>query len=100
LIQRWEVLIAKKNEYYWTSSSARAYGWDITNAKVSLVGENWPEQIIARTASYIQPRNASNSYSTVNNTTDNSFSINWMQINVNNVDDFLDELRQRMTYRK
>jgi len=100
LYQWWEKLIAKKNEYYWTSTSARAYGWDISNAKVSLVWENWPEQIIARTASYVQPRNASNSYSTVNNTTDNSFSINWMQINVNNVDDFLDELRQRMTYRK
>lgn len=99
LIQKWETLIAKKNEYYWTSSSARAYGWDISNAKVSLVWENWPEQIIARTASYVQPRNASNSYSTVNNTTDNSFSINWMQINVNNVDEFLDELRQKMTYR-
>lgn len=99
LIQRWEVLIAKKNEYYWTSTSARAYGWDITNAKVSLVWENWPEQIVARTASYIQPRNANNTYNTTT-TNDNSFSINWMQINVNNVDDFLDELRQRMTYRK
>lgn len=99
LIQRWEVLIAKKNEYYWTSTSARAYGWDITNAKVSLVWENWPEQIIARTASYIQPRNASNTYSTVNNTTDNSFSINWMQVNVNNIDEFLDDLRWRLTYR-
>ena len=99
LIQRWETLIAKKNEYYWTSSSVRAYGWDISNAKVSLVWENWPEQIIARTASYVQPRNASNSYSTINNNNQSSFSINGMNINVNNVDEFLDELRQRMTYR-
>lgn len=100
LYQWWERLIAKKNEYYsWNSVSARAYGWDISNAKVALVWENWPERIVARTASYIQPRNSSNSYSTVTNN-DNSFSINWMQVNVNSMDDFLDELRQRMTYRK
>lgn len=99
LISYWDRLIERKNSYYSSSStSARAYGWDITNAKVSLVWENWPEQIIARTASYIQPRNASNSYSTVNNT-DNSFSINWMQVNVNNIDEFLDDLRWRLTYR-
>jgi hypothetical protein len=84
----------------WGTLTQKAYWWTLLNWQASLVWENWPEQIIARTASYVQPRNASNSYSTVNNTTDNSFSINWMQINVNNVDDFLDELRQRMTYRK
>ena len=99
LISYWDRLIERKNSYYSSGSSARAYGWDITNAKVSLVWENWPEQIVARTASYIQPRNANNTYNTTT-TNDNSFSINWMQINVNNVDDFLDELRQRMTYRK
>lgn len=98
LIRKRETLIAKKNEYYGGSWSARAYGWDISNAKVTLVWENWPEQIIARQASYVQPRNASNSYSTVNNT-DNSFSINWMQVNVNNIDEFLDDLKQKMTYR-
>ena len=98
LIRKRETLIAKKNEYYGGWWSARAYGWDISNAKVTLVWENWPEQIIARQASYVQPRNASNSYSTVNNT-DNSFSINWMQVNVNNIDEFLDDLRQKMTYR-
>lgn len=98
LISYWDRLIERKNSYYSSSSSARAYGWDITNAKVTLVWENWPEQIIARQASYVQPRNASNTYSTVNNT-DNSFSINWMQVNVNNIDEFLDDLRWRLTYR-
>ncbi len=100
LIVKRDQLIAKKNEYYNSSvSSRRAYWWTL-NSWVTLVGENWPEAIVSRVSGYVQPRNASNTYSTVNNTTDNSFSINWMQINVNNVDDFLDELRQRMTYRK
>lgn len=100
LYQWWERLIAKKNEYYsWNSVSARAYGWDISNAKVALVWENWPERIVARTASYIQPRNASNSYSTVNNDNSSNFSINWMQVNVNSMDEFLEDLKWRLTYR-
>lgn len=99
LIRKTDTLIAKRREYLTMSASsvARAYGWDISNARVSLVGENWPEQIIARQASYVQPRNASNSYSTVNN--NSSFSINWMSVNVNNMDEFLEDLKQRLTYR-
>lgn len=100
LYQWWERLIAKKNEYYSSSSvSARAYGWDISNAKVSLVWENWPEQIVARTASYIQPRNASNSYSTVNNNNSSNLTINWMSNTYGSIDEMLDDLRWRLTYR-
>lgn len=93
LIDKQRELNALRSGWGW----ARAYWWDITNSWVTLVWENWPEQIIARQSAYVQPRNASNSYSTVNN--DNSFSINGMNVNVNNVDDFLDELKTRMTYR-
>ena len=99
LISYWDRLIARKNEYYWNSTSARAYGWDISNAKVSLVWENWPEQIVARTASYIQPRNASNSYSTVNNNNSNNLTINWMSNSYGSIDEMLDDLRWRLTYR-
>lgn len=100
LIARWETLIAKKNEYYSSSStSARAYGWDISNAKVALVWENWPEQIIARTASYIQPRNASNSYSTVNNNNSSNLTINWMSNSYGSIDEMLEDLKWRLTYR-
>lgn len=99
LITRWDVLLAKKEAYYWTSiSSRRAYGWELDSGVTTLVGENGPEAIVARTASYVQPRNASNTYSTVNNN-QSSFSINGMNINVNSIDDFLGELKQRMTYR-
>lgn len=94
LIDKQRELNALRSGWWW----ARAYGWDITNSWVTLVWENWPEQIIARQASYVQPRNASNSYSTTN-TTNNDFSINGMSVNVNNIDDFLDELKTRMTYR-
>lgn len=94
LIDKQRELNALRSGWWW----ARAYGWDITNSWVTLVWENWPEQIIARQASYVQPRNSSNSYSTTN-TTNNDFSINGMNINVNNIDDFLDELKTRMTYR-
>ena len=93
LIDKQRELNALRSGWGW----ARAYWWDITNSWVTLVWENGPEQIIARQSAYVQPRNASNSYSTVNN--DNSFSINGMNVNVNNVDDFLDELKQKMTYR-
>lgn len=99
LISYWDRLIAKKNEYYWSSTSARAYGWDISNAKVTLVGENWPEQIIARQASYVQPRNASNSYSTVNNNNSSNLTINWMSNSYGSIDEMLDDLRWRLTYR-
>lgn len=100
LISYWDRLIARKNEYYGTSWSARAYGWDISNAKVTLVWENWPEQIIARQASYVQPRNASNTYSTVNNTDNSStLTINWMSNTYGSIDEMLDDLRWRLTYR-
>ena len=99
LIRKRETLIAKKNEYYGSSWSARAYGWDISNAKVTLVWENWPEQIIARQASYVQPRNASNSYSTVNNDNSNTLTINGMSNTYGSIDEMLDDLKQKMTYR-
>lgn len=78
-------------------SSYRAYGGEL-NKGVTIVGENWPEAIVRRQASYVQPRNASNSYSTVNNN-QSSFAINWLNVNVSNVDEFLGELKNRLTYR-
>lgn len=99
LINYWDRLIARKNEYYGTSWSARAYGWDISNAKVTLVWENWPEQIIARQASYVQPRNAGNSYNTVNNNNSSNLTINWMSNSYGSIDEMLDDLRWRLTYR-
>lgn len=100
LISYWDRLIARKNEYYGSNStSARAYGWDISNAKVTLVWENWPEQIIARQASYVQPRNASNSYSTVNNNNSSNLTINWMSNSYGSIDEMLEDLKWRLTYR-
>jgi len=99
LISYWDRLIARKNEYYGSSWSARAYGWDISNAKVTLVWENWPEQIIARQASYVQPRNAGNSYNTVNNNNSSNLTINWMSNSYGSIDEMLDDLRWRLTYR-
>ena len=77
--------------------SYRAYGGEL-NKGVTMVGENWPEAIVRRNASYVQPRNAVQSYSTVNNN-QSSFSINGMNINVSNIDEFLGELKNRLTYR-
>ena len=101
LISSWDRLIAKKNEYYSSSTiSKRAYGWEISSAKVSLVWENWPEHIIARQSSYVQPRNASNSYSTVNSNNTSNLTINWMEIGTyNSTDEMLEDLKQRLTYR-
>ena len=100
LMSRWDTLIAKQNQYYSRKTSAFAYGWDISNAKVALVWENWPEQIIARQASYVQPRNASNSYSTVNsNNTTNSLTINGMSNTYGSIDEMLDDLKWKLTYR-
>lgn len=77
--------------------SYRAYGGEL-NKGVTMVGENWPEAIVRRQASYVQPRNAANTYSTVNNT--NSLSINGLEVwNFNSIDDLLGELRNRLTYR-
>ena len=99
LISYWDRLIARKNEYYSSWSSARAYWWEISSAKVTLVGENWPEKIVARQSSYVQPKNASNSYSTVNSNNTN-LTINWMEIwSYNSTDEMLEDLKQRLTYR-
>lgn len=99
LIQKWETLIQKKNEYYGTGSSwKRAYGWSVLDSQVATVWENWPEQIIARQSSYVQPRNAGNSYSTTNTTT-NSLSIGWIEIKYDSVDDMLNSLKEKLTYR-
>lgn len=99
LIAREQQLIDKRREYlsmWWTLHNA--YGWSVLNWQASIVWENGPEQIIARQSSYIQPRNAGNSYNTVNNSS--SLSINWIEIwNFNTVDDMLEALRERLTYR-
>lgn len=100
LIQREQELINKMKErisLWWWGSSKRAYWWSILSWWVSLVWENGPETIIARQSSYVQPRNASNNYSTINN--DNSFSINGISVNVSNMDEFLNELKEKLTYR-
>ena len=102
LTAKTQELINKRREYLTLGGEIlhNAYGWSLLNGKVSVVGENWPEQIIARQSSYIQPRNASNSYSTVNsNNQTSSFSINGMQVNVGSIDEFLDVLKQKLTYR-
>ena len=79
-------------------SSYRAYGWTL-NSWVTLVWENGPEAIVARTSSYVQPRNAVATNSTVYNN-QSSLSINGMQFgNFNNIDDMLAELKTRLTYR-
>lgn len=98
LIQKWETLIAKKNEYYWSDGGGRAYGWSVMEWQVSVVGENGPEQIIARQSSYVQPRNAGNSYNTTNTTT-NSLNIAWIEINYDNIDNMLEWLKEKLTYR-
>lgn len=99
LIVKRDQLIAKKNEYYNSSvSSRRAYWWTL-NSWVTLVGENWPEAIVSRVSGYVQPRNASNTYSTVNNNNSNSLTINWMQNTYGSIDEMLDDLRQKLTYR-
>lgn len=81
-----------------SASTHNAYWWSLLSGNASRVGENGPEQIIARQSSYVQPRNAVNNNSTVYNN-QSSYSINWMNIEVNNVDEFLNELKNRLTYR-
>ena len=99
LIAKDQRLIDKRREYLSMSSSVwhNAYWGSILSWWVSVVGENWPETIIARQSSYVQPRNAWSSYNTINN--DNSFSINWINVNVSNIDEFLSELKEKLTYR-
>lgn len=85
----------------WLSSKAphNAYWGSILNWNASWVWENGPEQIIARQSSYVQPRNAVNNNSTVYNN-QSSLNINGLEIgNFNTIDDLLNELRNRLTYR-
>ena len=101
LIAKTQQLINKKREllslWGW-GTSARAYGWSVLEGQASIVWENGPEQIIARQSSYVQPRNASNSYSTTHNT--NNLSLNWVSIgNYNTVEDMFEDLKQYLTYR-
>ena len=97
-IEKTQKLINLRQEYlsmWWTLHNA--YGWSVLEWKASIVWENWPEQIIARQSSYVQPRNAGNSYSTVNT---NNLSINGLEFwNFNTIDDMLDALKERLTYR-
>lgn len=99
LIQKEQRLIELRREYLsmWWWSSHNAYWWSVLEWHASVVGENGPETIIARQSSYVQPRNAWSSYNTINN--DNSFSINWINVNVSNIDEFLSELKENLTYR-
>jgi hypothetical protein len=59
-------------------ASHRAYGGNLLNGQVSIVGENGPEAIIARQSSYVQPRNAVQNSSTVYNN-QSSLSINGLE---------------------
>lgn len=99
LIQKEQKLIDKRREYlsmWW--SSHNAYWWSILQWTASIVWENWPEQIVARQSSYVQPRNAVNSYSTINN--NSNLSINGLELgNFNTVDEMLNALKERLTYR-
>lgn len=100
LIAKEQKLIDKRREYLsmrW-STSHNAYWGSILEWHASIVWENWPEQIIARQSSYIQPRNAWNSYSTINNSS--NLSINGLELgNFATIDDMLDALREKLTYR-
>ena len=78
-------------------SSYRAYGGEL-NSGVTMVGENWPEAIVRRQASYVQPRNAVQNYSTVNNTSSN-LNINGLELWYNSVDEMLADFKSRLTYR-
>lgn len=80
-------------------ASHRAYGGNLLNGQVSIVGENWPEAIIARQSSYVQPRNAVQNSSTVYNN-QSSLSINGLEFwNFNNIDEMLIALKDKLTYR-
>ena len=100
LIAKEQRLIDKRREYLSMSggSSHNAYWGTVLEWHASIVWENWPEQIIARQSSYIQPRNAWNSYSTINNSS--NLSINGLELgNFATIDDMLDALREKLTYR-
>lgn len=99
IIVKEQKLVDLRKEYLsmWWSLWHNAYWWSVLEWHASIVWENGPETIIARQSSYVQPRNASNNYSTINN--DNSFSINGISVNVSNMDEFLNELKEKLTYR-
>lgn len=100
LIQREQRLIELRREYLSMggSSTHNAYWGTVLEWHASIVWENWPEQIIARQSSYIQPRNAWNSYSTINNSS--NLSINGLELgNFATIDDMLDALKEKLTYR-
>ena len=98
LILKEQKLIDKRREYlsmWWTLHNA--YWWSVLSWMASIVWENGPEQIIARQSSYIQPRNAGNSYNTVNT---NNLNINGLEFwNFNTIDDMLEALKEKLTYR-
>lgn len=79
-------------------SSYRAYGWEL-NKWVTMVWENWPEAIVRRQASYVQPRNSVMNNSTVYNN-QSSLSVNWIEIgNFASVEDMLNWLKPYLTRR-
>lgn len=79
-------------------SSYRAY-WGTLNSWVTMVGENWPEAIIGRQSSYVQPRNAVQTNSTVYNN-QSSLSINWLEVwSFNSIEDLLNWLKPYLTRR-
>lgn len=81
-------------------SKHRAYGWELSAGNVALVGENGPEQIIARASSYVQPRNSITNHSVVN--TNQSYNLNMWDAQIGSfatIDDFLDALRSKLTYK-
>ena len=82
-------------------SAHRAYGGELTNGRVALVGENGPEQIIARASSYVQPRNAITNHSVVNTTNTQSYNLNMGDAHFGpfaTIDDMLAALKSKLTY--
>jgi hypothetical protein len=82
-------------------SAHRAYGGELTNGRVALVGENGPEQIIARASSYVQPRNAVSNHSVVNTTNTQSYNLNMGDAHFGpfaTIDDMLAALKSKLTY--
>lgn len=79
----------------------RAFGGELSNGKVALVGEHGPEQIIARASSYVQPRNAITNHSIVNTTTSQNYNLNMGDAHFwpfATVDDLLAALKSKLTY--
>lgn len=82
-------------------SAHRAFGGELSNGKVALVGEHGPEQIIARASSYVQPRNAITNHSVVNTTTSQNYNLNMGDAHFwpfATVDDLLAALKSKLTY--